>query len=245
MLRYKILGPDSFHKSTLTPPNYINNLHINRDLGNFSIGTQDHFETIFEDVPIPPQQLWVKVQVEFSAYGDIPVLKTQEEPSFAWDTAGFCQKVSLIPKTIIYAQKDSLVAQNWQLQPCIFEHQFAVAPTIYADTQEATINLWPCGGRVSRNLFEIEQLYAQAPVGGNEAKMYVNSLSTLKKHLNDSFVFQPPEPQALSLAAAITAGRMTLNIADDDLNYIYTSSVFEKSNHDDQCIQILFARKDQ
>ncbi len=243
MIRYKILGADGFDKAW--PMQQTN---INSDMGNFSIGAIDNLDISFDEVLPPPKQLWIKAQIEFGLDEDIPVI--QEGNSFVWYKDGSrCSKVTVTPTQILYAQKDNLVAPNWQLQPGIFEHHFATVATIYAEQQGETISFWPCGGKVSGNFLEIEQLYGQSP-NSFDKKIYVNSLSACSKLLSKvrsgaNFLFHPPLGQKLSLGAALNQGLMVVKIADGNMEYMYKSILAENMENESKSIQILFERKDQ
>lgn len=240
MIRYKILGADSFNQALLLPPN-----PINSDIGNFVIGPSTWQAISLEDLPIPPKQLWIKAAMEFIPCGVLAVIRADSQ-SFAWMNHANAEKVRLVPTQIL---RDSSEMHHWQLQPQIFEHKFAVATTIHFNNLDSTINLWPCGGKITHRLLEIEQQYAQVPSDPTDSQMYVNSLSALKKHALASFVFQPPEAQAISLSTAITTGIITIKITGsnhpDDLGHIYTSCIGENLDNDDTFIKILFERKDQ
>ena len=243
MIRYKILGADGFDKASA-----IQQTNINCDMGHFSIGAIDNLDISFDEVLPPPKQLWIKAQIEFIPMEDIPVIQTSS--SFVWESDSTrCKKVSVIPTQVLYAQKDNLVAPNWQLQPSIFEHHFATVATIYAEQQDKTISFWPCGGKVSDNFLEIEQLYAQSPKASDK-KIYVNSLSACSKlsskvHSGANFLFHPPLGQKLSLAAAIGQRLMVVKITDGSLEYMYKSVSAENPGNDSKSMQILFERKDQ
>ena len=195
MLRHKILGPNCFHKNTQPAQN-----RINSDLGHFSIFSDEECE--FETVPLPPKQLWVNVRLEFC--DDVPILNGEH-------TGKLCKKVSVIP--------EKLINEHWQLQESIFEHHFAVAPVMHKD--DILINLWPCGGLISNNFSEIEQMYAQLP--NDDSQIYINSLSAYQQYPCEAFVFQKPDPQNLSLAAAISKGLMKIKLFDKNAEYTYTS----------------------
>ncbi len=244
MIRYKILGADGFDKASA-----IQQTNINCDMGHFSIGAIDNLDISFDEVLPPPKQLWIKAQIEFGLSEDTAVI--QEGNSFAWHNDGSrCLRVTVSPTQILYAQKDNLVAPNWQLQPGIFEHHFATVATIYAEQQGETISFWPCGGKVSGNFLEIEQLYAQSPNNHSDKKIYVNSLSACSKLLSKvrggtNFLFHPPLGQKLSLAAAIGQRLMVVKITDGSLEYMYKSVSAENPGNDSKSMQILFERKDQ
>jgi len=138
MIRYKILGADSFNQTLMLPPS-----PINRDMGHFMIGPSAYEEISLEDLPIPPKQLWIKTAMEFIPCGELAVLRADGR-SFAWTNHANAEKVRLLPAQIL---RDSSEIHHWQLQPQIFEHSFAVAATIHFDNPDQTINLWPCGGK--------------------------------------------------------------------------------------------------
>ncbi|MCX7342719.1 MAG: hypothetical protein NT128_01025 [Proteobacteria bacterium] len=243
MIRYKILGADGFDK---TLP--IQQTHINSDMGHFSIGTQ-YGEICFEEVIPPPKQLWIKAQIEFGLDEDIPVI--QEGNSFVWRNDGSrCAKVTVSPTQILYAQKDNLVDQNWQLLPSVFEHEFATVASIYSEGAAGPIAFWPCGGKVSNNILEIEQLYAQTASNPLEQKVYVNSLSACSKLMAKTsgsikFLFHPPPIQKLSLGAALNQGLMAFKVSDGSLEYLYASIAVENPVSAQNTLQILCERKDQ
>jgi hypothetical protein len=244
MIRYKILGADGFDKTTA-----MQQKNINSDLGHFLIGTDEQLDIVFDDVPMPPKQLWIKARVDFSAVKDTPVIR-QTGASFVWKSdESRCENVRIVPMQILYAQKDNLVTNNWQLQDSIFEHHFAVSATIYTEKPPETMVFWPCGGKVSANILEIEQLYAQAPNDDTDTKIYANSLSTCSKLIaktngNTKFLFHPPPVQKLSLTAALSQGLMVVKISDGDLEYAYKSVMAENPGNEPEFVQILCERED-
>ena len=174
MFRSKILGQDSFNQAMVVTP-----VNVNSDMGHFSIGGFDLIAPVFEDVPMPPKHLWIRVKIHFELCPDTPVFHGGH--SFVWPGDGRCASVKLEGSQILYAQKDYEIDKCWTLskEQKIYEHCFAVAPTLYGN--DTGIHLWPCGGRVGKFL-EIEQLFAQ--VAFDENDIFVNSLSTWKKHFD-------------------------------------------------------------
>ena len=231
MIKYKILGADGFDK---TQPWQQNN--TNSDMGHFSIGTENLLGIDFENVPIPPKQLWIKAQFAFNNCEDMAVIQ-KDGSSFVWlDNGTRCKKVTVTPNQIIYAQKDNLVDPNWQIQPCVFEHEFATVASIYGECVAGTISFWPCGGKVSNNILEIEQLYGQIASNPLEQKVYVNSLSACSKLMaktsgNTKFLFHPPPVQKFSLGAALNQGLMDFKVSDGCLEYLYTSIAVENQGN--------------
>lgn len=242
MIRYKILGADAFDKK-LSP----HQSNINSDMGHFAIGAA-YGEICFEEITPPPKQLWIKAKIEFNLCEDTAVIQ-KSGSSFVWKNDGFrCTKVAVTPTQIIYGAKDKATQTNLQIQPSVFKHQFATVTSIYGDGSPGTIGFWPCGGKVSNNILEIEQLYAQVSSNSAEQKVYLNSLSACSKLAaktsgNTKFLFHPPSAQKFSLAAAINQGLVMVKISDRSLEYQYKSMAYEgKSNEQ---LQILCERKDQ
>lgn len=235
MIRYKILGTADFDNA---PTLYQNN--INYDLGHFAIGANFQ-EICFEEIIPPPKQLWFQAKITFSKCDDVAVLQ-KNGSSFVWQNDDLlCQKVSITPLQIIHGQ--NLEHINWQLVPSVFEHQFTTVASIYSDIP-GTIRFWPCGGKVSDNLLEIEQMYAQ--VSGLEQKVYLNNLNACSKLIaksssNSKFLMHPPAVQKLSLAEAINQGTAVFKVTDGYLEYLYQSIAYENQGK----LQILCERKNQ
>lgn len=229
MLRSKIKGQDPFNQTMVTPP-----ANTNYDIGHFSIGPGELTTTAFEEVPIPPKYLWIKAKVYFEPCPDVPVLRALN--SFVWKSAGRCASVKLTASQLLYAQKDYEIDKCWALstnQP-VFEHTFAVAPTLYA--RDEGIHLWPCGGRIG-NFSDVEQLFAQVPSDGEQ--IYVNSFSTWKSCLCDvdGLIFEPPPPKPFNLI-----GNVTVLIEKNSLEYTFTSCRYEPTDTF-EFINILCERK--
>ncbi len=234
MLRSKILGQDPFNHTAITP-----SANTNFDMGHFSIGPGEITATVFEDIPIPPKHLWIRTQILFTPCPDVPVLRTLD--SFVWKGDGRCQSVKLEATQLLYAQKDYEVDKCWTLnkdQP-VFVHNFAVAPTLYAKyANDDGIHLWPCGAQAG-NFSDIEQLFAQVPIEGEQ--VYVNSFRTWKRHLGDvdGMVFEPPTPPPpLNII-----GNFTVLIEQNGLEYSFSSCRHE-STDTPEFIDILCERKD-
>lgn len=222
MFRSKILGQDSFNQAMISSP-----ANVNSDMGHFSIGAFDLITPVFEDVPMPPKHLWIRASTSFELCPDTPVLRKFD--SFVWPGQGRCQAVKLESAQILYAQKDYEIDKCWTLskEQKIYEHRFAVAPTLYGN--DTGIHLWPCGGRVGE-ILEIEQLFAQ--VASDETQVFVNSLSTWKKHLvdGDEVVFEPPSASAPSLINAINSGKFLSKIEQGGLEFCFSSCRVEATD---------------
>ncbi len=235
MIRSKILGQDSFNQAMIAAPS-----SINSDMGHFSIGAYDLITPVFEDVSLPPKYLWIRVKVHFELCPDTPVFHGGH--SFVWPGDDRCASVKLEGSQILYAQKDYEIDKCWTLskEQKIYEHCFAVAPTLYGNN--TGIHLWPCGGRVGKFL-EIEQLFAQ--VAFDENDIFVNSLSTWKKHLVDGaeVVFVPPTVNATSLINAINSGKFLSQIEQNGLEFCFSSCRVEPTD-DSNFIDILCERND-
>lgn len=239
MLRSKIIGQDHFNRGGTPTPR-----PINSDLGIFSIGSFGEIP-IFQDSPIPPKKLWIRAKLTFKSCPEIQIL--QESTSLMWNAVDRCASVKVTPQHLLYAGKEHQVAKDWTLcqeQP-VLEHIFAVAPTISAiNSHPDKIHLWPCGGAMSSDLFQIEQGFAEAPLEGSD--VYVNALSTWQKHLsrgNDNVVFEPPGYTKLSLGVAITHGKFSTNIGQQGLEFRFSSLRFEPSTTM-EFIDILCERND-
>jgi len=222
MFRSKILGQDSFNQAMVTAPS-----NVNSDMGHFSIGAFDLITPIFEDVPMLPKHLWIRAKVHFELCADTPVFHGAD--SFIWSGQGRCQAVKLESTQILYAQKDYEIDKCWTLskEQKTYEHRFAVAPTLYGNN--TGIHLWPCGALVG-TVLEIEQLFAQ--VSFDERDVFVNSLSTWKKHLadGDEVVFEPPLVNAPSLISALNTGKFSWVIEQQGMQFCFSSCRVETTD---------------
>ena len=215
MFRSKIIGQDSFNQAMVTGPS-----NVNSDMGHFSIGAFDSITPVFEDVPMPPKHLWIRAKVHFEPCADTLVF--QGTNTFIWSGQGRCQAVKLESAQLLYAQKDYEIDKCWTLskEPKAYEHRFAVAPTLYGKNEG--IHLWPCGASMG-NILEIEQLFAQ--VAFDERDIFVNNLSTWKKHLLDSdeVVFEPPSANGTSLICALNTGKFSWVIEQQGMPFCFSS----------------------
>jgi hypothetical protein len=222
MFRSKILGQASFNQAMTVMPS-----SVNSDMGHFSIGAFDLITPVFEDVPMPPKHLWIRVKVHFELCADTPVFRGSD--SFIWSGQGRCQSVKLENAQILYAQKDCEIGKCWTLskEQKTYEHRFAVAPTLYGKNEG--IHLWPCGAFVV-NVLEIEQLFAQ--VAFDERDVFVNSLSRWKKHLvdGDEVVFEPLLVNAPSLISAINTGKISWVIEQQGVQFCFSSCRVEATD---------------
>jgi hypothetical protein len=236
MIRSKIKGQDPFNQTAVTPA-----AHTNFDIGHFSIGPGEVTSIAFEEIPIPPKYIWIRARLHFTPCVDVPILRALD--GFVWKGTERCQSVKLEPFQLLHAQKDYMVDECWTLskQQPLFEHQFAIAPTLYASNDG--IHLWPCGGRMG-NFSSIEQLFAQVPSDGEQ--VYVNTFSTWKQHLGDvdGLVFEPPTlPPNAIISPLNIMGKFTACIEQNGLEYAFTGRRWESTDAI-EFIDILCERND-